>query len=313
MQPDVREKPDERLGAGRAAGEERDAFARRARRALPSSTVTSRRAIAGAGSSHVTGQGASSAKNVGQERIVRAGEHDDVGAPPFNLHEARRDLLARSRRGRSARRASAASASARQLRRADQPHVAGLRKALDQLARIVALHRAGRGEHRDDAALRLLRRRLDRRHRADERHGEALPERRQDQRRRGVAGDDDRRRPVLGDELAHQRDDVVAERRLLPVAVGKRRIVGDIDEARLRQLLARRARAPTARRCRNRRRGSGPPQPSAASRRAFLRAGARRRRSPRAAYRSRRRVKPARCRMARRFCTMVGFMSAVRK
>ena len=46
---------------------------------------------------------------------------------------------------------------------------------------------------------------------------------------------------MLRDEPPHQRDDVVAERRLLPVAVGKGGIVRHIDEAAVRQQRADRA------------------------------------------------------------------------
>ena len=53
---------------------------------------TTRRAIAGAGSIKRTGQGASRVSAVEQQRIMRAGEHDRVGAPAAVVDEAGRDL-----------------------------------------------------------------------------------------------------------------------------------------------------------------------------------------------------------------------------
>ena len=67
----------------------------------PSSSTT-RRAIAGAGSRKVTGQGASRSKPLQQQRIVRAGEHDRVGAAAVALDEAGRDLGRDRRRRRPA-------------------------------------------------------------------------------------------------------------------------------------------------------------------------------------------------------------------
>ena len=54
---------------------------------LPMRSVT-RRAIAGAGSIQSTGHGASRGKAVEHQRIMRAGEHDGVGAPPVAVDEA---------------------------------------------------------------------------------------------------------------------------------------------------------------------------------------------------------------------------------
>ena len=107
-------------------------------------------------------------------------------------------------------------------------------EGLDEIARIGALDRAGRRQHRDEARAGPLRRRLDRRHRADEAHvREGGAQIGADQRESGVAGDDADFRIVLGQQLAKQRDDVLLQRRLFPAAIGKTGIVGDIDEMAL--------------------------------------------------------------------------------
>ena len=75
--------------------------------------------------------------------------------------------------------------------------------------------------------------RLDRRHRADERHREARPQRRQHEGRGGVAGDHDEVGLMRRDEVGHHGDDARDELALRPAAVGKQRVVGRIDEARV--------------------------------------------------------------------------------
>ena len=108
---------------------------------------------------------------------------------------ARRRRRSRARaRARCRRRRAASPCSARfrergEMRRADQRDVAALAEIADQRAGVFALHRRLGAEHRD--ALRARRRagRLDRRHRADERHGEPRAQMRQHDGRGGVAGD----------------------------------------------------------------------------------------------------------------------------
>ena len=60
---------------------------------------------------------------------------------------------------------------------------------------------------------------------------------RQHQRRRRIAGDDHGVGPRFRDETAHDGDDAPDEIVGAPVAVGKARIVGRIDEIRMRQRL----------------------------------------------------------------------------
>ena len=114
--------------------------------------------------------------------------------------------------------------------RADQSHLAMAGEFPDQVAGIVARHRAGRGQHRDQPRLRHFGRRLDRGHRADE--GNLRPARAQDrqhQGRGGVAGDDHAIGRMVRDQALHRgqhqgRDLVFAFR-----AIGKAEVVGGID------------------------------------------------------------------------------------
>ena len=157
--------------------------ARAARRACGRSPAPDRR--------RSTGQGASRSSDVDQQRIVRAGEHDAIGAPAVLLDEAGRHLggdfglvdRLSAHRGFGDR---------RETRRSDQRHLAIGRVVADQRLRIVARHRAARREHADQPRTGGVGRRLDRRHHADE--GQiriARPQARQRERRGGRAGDDD--------------------------------------------------------------------------------------------------------------------------
>ena len=75
----------------------------------------------------------------------------------------------------------------------------------DEVAGVVARDGAGGREHADALRTRQLGRRLDRRHGADERDREALPQRRQHQGRGGVAGDHDEVGRMPLDQALHDR------------------------------------------------------------------------------------------------------------
>ena len=129
---------------------------------------------------------------------------------------------------------------------------------LDQLGRAVADDRAVGGElrgevvdiglahgrfgaeHADHAALRNLGRRLDRRHRADDRQVERRADVVERDGRGGVAGDHGEARPEALDEPAEQRRDAARQLRVALLAVGKAGAVGGIDDRRIGQQLARR-------------------------------------------------------------------------
>ena len=99
-----------------------------------------RRAIAGAGSSQSTGQGATGAEALEQQRIMRAGEHDGVGAPAVRVDEAAGDLGLDGRVGDRLRR-QLGFGEAGEPRRADQRDVAAGGEFADQRAGIFARRR----------------------------------------------------------------------------------------------------------------------------------------------------------------------------
>ena len=51
-------------------------------------------AMAGAGLTHSTGHGARRSSLAREQRVMRAGEHDVIGAAPLGFDETRRDFLA---------------------------------------------------------------------------------------------------------------------------------------------------------------------------------------------------------------------------
>ena len=170
---------------------------------------------------------------VEQQRVMRAGEHDGVGAAPVAVDEAGRDL-GRDRRISGRRAVELGLGVGGEPRRADQRHLGAVAEVADQRAGVFARHRGLGAEHRHALARGRRAGRLDRRHGADERHREARAQIRQHQRRRGVAGDHHERRMMRVDQRRHQRDDPLDQRRLAVGAVGKERVVGDVDEARIR-------------------------------------------------------------------------------
>ncbi len=101
---------------------------------------------------------------------------------------------------------------------------------LDQAAGVVAGDRAGRRQHRDQPAAGRGRSRLDCRDRADEGDGEARPQRRQNQRRGGVARDDDEVGVEARDEALHHGQHPGDELVLAQPPIGKAGIVGGIDD-----------------------------------------------------------------------------------
>ena len=106
---------------------------------------------------------------------------------------------------------------------------------LDQIARVLALDRAGGGEDRDETGCGALGGGFDGGDRADKGHvrkgGAQLVH---DDGGGGVAGDDAQHRIMLGDEAREQVHDMRLQRALLPAAIGKAGIIGDIDEPPVR-------------------------------------------------------------------------------
>ncbi len=170
-----------------------------------------------------------------QQRIMRAGQHDGVGAGRVAgavADEAGREL------GRDVlvAHALAAEGGFRQrgeLAGADQRHLAALRKIRDQLAGVFPLHGAPGAEHRDAAGLRRGAGRLDRRHGADEGQAVGITQMRHHQGRCRVAGDHDEVGRVSLDQLADQRHHAGDDLVLGVVAIGEERVIGDIDVMRV--------------------------------------------------------------------------------
>lgn len=164
---------------------------------------------------------------------MRAGEHDDVRLAAHLVDEAGDDLGADVVAGKRLA-ADIGLGHAGKVLRADEAHVAAAGEGLDEVARIGALDRAGGGEHRDEAGAGALGGGLDGRHRADEGHvREGGAQVRPHQREGRVAGDDADFRVVLVQQPAEEIDDMRLQRRLLPAAIGKARIVRDIGEVPL--------------------------------------------------------------------------------
>ena len=120
-----------------------------------------------------------------------AGEHDLVRAPAVTFDETGRDLALDLRLiDRFA--AHDALGDDGESRRADQRHLATHGVIAHERVGVIARHGAARRQHADQPRPRRRRRRLDRRHRADERQPRiGRPQRRQSQSGGGAAGDDD--------------------------------------------------------------------------------------------------------------------------
>ena len=159
---------------------------------------------------------------------MRAGEGDDIGAAAIRLDEAGRDLGGEDRVVDSFA-FQRLLGEAGKTRRADQCDAVAGRVGLDQFAGVVARHGAGRGENRDHAAAGRCRGRLDRGHRADEGDGETRSQGRQNERRGGIAGDDDEIGMEARNEAFHHDEDSDDELVLAQPAIGKAGIVGGID------------------------------------------------------------------------------------
>ena len=167
-----------------------------------------------------------------QQRKVRAGQHDRVGAAASLIDEAGRQLRGDIRvRERFA--AQFGLGERGEARRADQRDVRAVGEVVDELAGVFPADRGLGPEHRHPPRDRRRAGRLDRRHRPDERHAELRAQVRQHERRGGVAGDDDEAGTVGIDQFAHERDDALDQRGLVLVAVGKEGVVGDVDVARI--------------------------------------------------------------------------------
>ena len=105
----------------------------------------------------------------------------------------------------------------------------------DEVAGVLALDCAGGRQDRDEAGLGALGGGFDRGDRADERHmRECGAQFVHHDGGRGVAGDQAQDRIVFSDEAIEQVDDMRLQRRLFPAAIGKARIIGDVDEAPVR-------------------------------------------------------------------------------
>src|SRR6185437_3583758 len=170
-------------------------------------------------------------KAIEQQWIMRAGEHDRVGARCLVLAAADKtgrelgkniviaDVVA----------AQSAFGERGQLRRTHQRHLATSCEIADQPPRIFALDRAPRAEHRNPARPRLRAGRLYRRNRAHKGNFIGLSQIRHHERGGGVAGDHDQIGRVAVDQVTdqrhHARDDFI----LAVMAVRKEGIVGDID------------------------------------------------------------------------------------
>ena len=104
------------------------------------------------------------------------------------------------------------------------------RELVDERLGVLPPHRAGRSQQADDARDAGLRRRLDRRHRADDGHRESIAQRRKGDRAGGIARDDDqvRMKPLRqsGEQIAHARH----KRGFFLGAVGEVGVVGDVEE-----------------------------------------------------------------------------------
>ena len=119
----------------------------RASASAPPSRLTTRRAIAGAGSIQSTGHGASRSNSSQQQRIMRAGEHDAVRAPPPSAPRSRARSLRRCRVSSIAmpRKKSSASGASLGAPTSVTRAVGGMGR--DKVARVVARDGAGRREH----------------------------------------------------------------------------------------------------------------------------------------------------------------------
>ena len=192
-------------------------------------TEATRRAIAGAGSIQVTGHGARRWKCGARNGKWVQASTIDVGALALALDEGRLDL---GPDGGIVDRLAAHGGlgERREIGRADEADMAMAGELLDERAGVVALHGAEGAEHADRpervcSAAGLIAGTVPT-------NGSVWSARSgwQHQRRGGVAGDHHRRRLDDADEPADERDDVLGQRRLLPVAIGKGGIVGDIDD-----------------------------------------------------------------------------------
>jgi hypothetical protein len=162
---------------------------------------------------------------------MRAGEHHDIGLLPVLLDETRLDL-GLHRRFVDKALAHVGLGQFGEVFRSHQPHMHGVGVVADQVARVLPLHRPRRCQHRDQARARPFRSRLDRRHRADKRQIRiGPPERRHDDGRCCVAGDQRQGRIVAFDQSFEQAYDAVIERAFIPAAIGKAGVIGDIDES----------------------------------------------------------------------------------
>ena len=159
-----------------------------------------------------------------------AGEHDLVRAATIAFNEARRDL-ARDLSFVDGFAAHHALGDDGKQRRADQRHLAIGGVLAHQRMGVIARHGAARRQHADQPRPRRRRRRLDRRHGADERQARiGGPQRGQSQGGGGAAGDDDDIGLGFADQPRHHRLDPGDERRFAEPAVGKGRVVGGVDD-----------------------------------------------------------------------------------
>ena len=139
-----------------------------------------------------------------QQRIMRAGQHDRVGAPAVFLDETAGDFCCDRPVGDRCAGKFGLGISG-EPRRADQMHVAAGREFADQRARIFASDSRLCAEHSHPLGHRLRAGGLDRRHRANERDAKLRAQFSERKRRGGVAGDDNQIGFVFADRVDRAR------------------------------------------------------------------------------------------------------------
>ncbi len=169
-----------------------------------------------------------------QQRIMRAGQHDVIRASPILFHETGRDL-GRNRLIRHGFPTQCTLGETGQSLRADKRHRYAIREIADEFGSVIAAHGARRGEHRDKPAFGGRRRRLDRGNRANDRHREPGPQRRQNQRRGRVTGDDHAIRRKIREGRADHIEHAGNQRGWLQGTIGEAGIIREIEVIRTGQ------------------------------------------------------------------------------
>ena len=122
-----------------------------------------------------------------------------------------------------------------ELRLKDRMAAAG--ELADERTGVFATNRRLGAEHRHALAGGARAGGLDRRHGPDEGNGEPRAQMRQHQGRGGIAGEHDEIGAVFGDEVGHESYEALDQFGVAAAGIGKERIVGDIEIARIRPRL----------------------------------------------------------------------------